>query len=153
MNKLDSLQSIRNKLSAGKPSIGGWIQIPHIAIAEIFGNSSFDWVSIDMEHGSISSSQLPALFLALEKENTLPIVRLIEGTNIECKKALEAGAGGLIIPMIKSAEQLIKIRDLCYWPPKGIRGVGFSRANLYGENFEEYKKEYGKNCKRSHKST
>ena len=51
------------------------------------------------------------------------------------------GVGGVIIPMIKTAEQLIEIIDLCCWLPKGKRGVGFSRANLYGENFEEYKEE------------
>ncbi len=141
MNRINSLKSIRNRLASNQPSIGGWMQIPHIAIAEIFGNSRFDWVAIDMEHGSISSNQLPELFLALEKGNTLPLVRLIEGTNVECKKALEAGAGGVIIPMIKTADQLMTIINLCRWPPKGIRGVGFSRANLYGENFEEYKEE------------
>jgi 2-dehydro-3-deoxyglucarate aldolase len=59
----------------------------------------------------------------------------------ECKSALDAGAGGIIVPMIETAKQLEQIRDACCWPPNGNRGVGFSRANLFGKNFEQYKEE------------
>ena len=48
------------------------------------------------------------------------------------------GAGGVIVPMIKRAEQLRKVRDATRWPPSGNRGVAFSRANLFGKNFDEY---------------
>ena len=53
----------------------------------------------------------------------------------DCKQALDAGAGGIIVPMIESAEQLIRVRDACRWPRRK-RGVGFSRANLFGKYFE-----------------
>ena len=94
-----------------------------------------------MEHGSISIHQLPDLFRALELGNTLPLVRLSEGSPKECKSALDAGAGGVIIPMIENENQLQDIIKFCKWPPIGERGVGFSRANLFGKNFNEYKKE------------
>ena len=51
---------------------------------------------------------------------------------------MDAGAGGVIIPMIESAEQLKKVRDVTRWPPAGKRGVAFSRANLFGKKFDEY---------------
>jgi 2-dehydro-3-deoxyglucarate aldolase len=66
------------------------------------------------------------------------LVRLVEGSEKECKQALDAGAGGVIIPNLKTAEQLTLIREFCQWPPSGKRGVGFSRANLFGKNFKEY---------------
>lgn len=138
MNRSNYLLEIRKNLRSGGISVGSWMQIPHASIAEIMGQSGYDWVAIDMEHGSICTSQLPDLFRALELGGTLPLVRLATGSAEECKRALDAGAGGVIAPMIETASQLIGIRDGCRWPPAGNRGVGFSRANLFGRNFENY---------------
>jgi 2-dehydro-3-deoxyglucarate aldolase len=117
------------------------MQIPHSSLAEIMGQAGYDWVAVDMEHGAISIHQLPDLFRALELGGTLPLVRLAQGHDKDCKQALDAGAGGVIVPMVESAEQLIAVRDACRWPPAGTRGVGFSRANLFGANFEAYREE------------
>ena len=122
-------------------SIVSWMQIPNSSIAEIMGQAGYDWVAVDMEHGAISVHQLPDLFRALELGNTLPLVRLAHGHSKDCKQALDAGAGGVIVPMIKNADQLRKVRDATRWPPSGNRGVAFSRANLFGKNFNEYIKE------------
>jgi len=138
MNRLKSIQSIRHKLKSGGFSIGSWIQIPHPSIAEIMGQSGYDWVAIDMEHGAVSVHQLPDLFRALELGGTLPLARLAHGGISECKQALDSGAGGVIVPMIESVEQVEKIKNAIRWPPIGSRGVGFSRANLFGENFDSY---------------
>ena len=141
MNRLMAITDIRKKLNNGGVSVGSWMQIPHSSIAEIMGQSNYDWVAVDMEHGAISVHQLPDLFRALELGNTLPLVRLAHGHSKDCKQALDAGAGGVIVPMIKSADQLRKVRDATRWPPSGNRGVAFSRANLFGKNFNEYIKE------------
>ena len=141
MNRLIAINAIREKLNAGGHSIGSWMQIPHASVAEIMGAAGYDWVAVDMEHGSISVHQLPNLFRALELGNTLPLVRLAQGHSKDCKQALDAGAAGVIVPMVESAEQLIAVQDSCRWPPAGVRGVGFSRANLFGKNFEAYSKE------------
>ena len=138
MNRLKAIQQIRNNLNNGGHSIGSWMQIPNASIAEIMGQSRYDWVAVDMEHGSISVHQLPDLFRALELGNTLPLVRLAQGESKDCKQALDAGAGGVIVPMVETAEQLKKVRDATRWPPAGKRGVGFSRANLFGKLFDEY---------------
>ena len=138
MNRIKSIQDIRKTLKAGGHSIGSWMQIPHPSVAEIMGNAEFDWVAVDMEHGAISVSQLPDLFRALELGKTLPLARIAHGQPKECKQALDSGAGGIIVPMVETAEQLIMIRDSCRWPPSGTRGVGFSRANLFGQRFDNY---------------
>ena len=138
MNRLLAIESIRNKLNQGGFSVGGWMQIPHGSVAEIMGQSGFDWIAVDMEHGSIGVSQLPDLFRAIELGGTLPLARLAEGLPKDCKQALDAGAGGVIVPMIESASQLELVKSACRWPPSGNRGVGYSRANLYGKYFNEY---------------
>lgn len=141
MNKIEKLNLIRNKLKNNLVTLGSWIQIPNASIAEILGNSGYDWIAIDLEHGSIDIENLPNLFRAIELGDTLPLARLRKGTDYECKSVLDAGAAGVIVPMIKSADQLSQIISYCKWPPGGIRGVGFSRANLFGNNFEKYKNE------------
>tara|TARA_Y100000589_G_C27113593_1_gene613260 strand:- start:23 stop:736 length:714 start_codon:yes stop_codon:yes gene_type:complete len=117
------------------------MQIPNASIAEILGQAGYEWVAIDMEHGAVSAHQMPDLFRALELGGTLPMVRLAQGHAKDCKQALDAGAGGVIIPMVETASQLMSICDACGWPPAGSRGVGFSRANLYGKHFKAYAEE------------
>ena len=141
MDRLKAIKNIRQKLNTNGVSIGSWMQIPHSSIAEIMGQSNYDWIAVDMEHGAISVHHLPDLFRALELGNTLPLVRLAHGHSKDCKLALDAGAGGVIVPMIESADQLIKVRDSIRWPPSGQRGVAFSRANLFGKHFEAYAEE------------
>ena len=138
MNRLQAIEEIRQKLSGDSYSLGSWMQIPNSSIAEIMGQSGYDWVAVDLEHGSISVNQLPDIFRALELGNTLPLVRLAEAQAKDCKQALDAGAGGVIVPMVEDAKQLEFVRDYCRWPPSGKRGVGFSRANLFGKFFEDY---------------
>jgi 2-dehydro-3-deoxyglucarate aldolase len=141
MNRLTAIQAIRAKLRSDGLSIGSWMQIPHPSVAEIMGQAGYDWVAVDMEHGAVAVHQLPDLFRALELGNTLPLARIAHGQPKDCKQALDAGAGGIIVPMIESAEQLVAVRDTCRWPPAGTRGVGFSRANLFGKHFEAYREE------------
>lgn len=141
MNRLSVIKAIRSRLHSGGNSIGSWMQIPHPSVAEIMGQAGYDWVAVDMEHGAVAVHQLPDLFRALELGNTLPLARIAHGQPKDCKQALDAGAGGIIVPMIESAAQLIAVRDACRWPPAGTRGVGFSRANLFGKHFEEYRAE------------
>lgn len=138
MNKLISIRQLRERLRNGGYSIGSWMQIPHASLAEIMGQAGYDWVAVDLEHGAISVHQLPDLFRALELGGTLPLTRLAQGHPKDCKQALDAGAAGVIVPMVASAEQLVAVREACRWPPAGVRGVGFSRANLFGKHFESY---------------
>ncbi|MDA9762908.1 aldolase/citrate lyase family protein [Gammaproteobacteria bacterium] len=141
MNRITAINKIRSVLQNGGISVGSWMQLSDPSVAEIMGAANFDWVAVDLEHGNISHHELPNIFRALELGNTLPLVRVAEGNPSDCKQALDAGAGGVIVPMVESAEQLISVRDACCWPPAGMRGVAFSRANLFGKNFDIYKKE------------
>ena len=69
---------LEKKSKSGKQSIGSWMQIPNSSVAEIMGCSGYDWVAVDMEHGSMSLDQLPDLFRALELGKTLPLVEYLK---------------------------------------------------------------------------
>ena len=139
--RLEKIKTIRKKFQNDQVSIGTWQQIPNASISEILGQAGYDWVAVDIEHGSVGVDQLPDLFRAIELGDTLPMVRIAESKTKDCKQALDAGAGGIIAPMVESAEQLKMVRNACNWPPTGTRGVGFSRANLFGKNFDSYTEE------------
>lgn len=141
MDKAQAIATVRDKLGNARPSIGSWMQLPSTAVAEIMGAAGYDWVAVDLEHGSFNPGDLPDLFRALELGGTLPLVRVAEGTSSKVKQALEAGAAGIIVPMIESGAQLQAVADACRWPPAGKRGVGFSRANLFGKHFDDYARE------------
>jgi 2-dehydro-3-deoxyglucarate aldolase len=141
MDRRAAIERLRAKLQAGGTTIGSWMQIPHASVAEIMGQAGYDWIAFDLEHGSIDVHQLPDLCRAVELGDTLPLVRLAQAHPKDCKQALDAGAGGVIAPMISHARQLMELRDACRWPPAGLRGVGFSRANLFGKNFAAYRTE------------
>ena len=66
MNRIKAIKKIREKLKSGLCSIGSWIQLSDASAAEIMGSSGYDWIAIDMEHGSISNNQSPELFRALD---------------------------------------------------------------------------------------
>jgi 2-dehydro-3-deoxyglucarate aldolase len=117
------------------------MQIPDSNIAEIMGRAGYQWVAIDMEHGPVSVSQLPDIFRALELGGTLPLARVASPLPINCRQALDQGAAGVVIPMISSASQLESIISECHWPPRGRRGVGFQRANVFGKFFDKYLEE------------
>lgn len=141
MDRIAAIEAVRSKLNSGGTTVGSWLQIPHSSSAEIMGQAGYDWVAVDLEHGSIAVHQLPDLCRALELGGTLPLARLAQGHPKDCKQALDAGVGGIIAPMVESADQLAAIRDACRWPPAGNRGVGFSRANLFGRHFDDYARE------------
>jgi len=141
MFRQKAVKKLRSKTNSGAHTIGSWIQIPNASVAEIIGRSGYDWVAVDLEHGAISIERLPDLFRSLELGKTIPLARLAEGNITNCKQALDAGAGGVIVPMIETANQLEEMVTACCWPPAGTRGVGFSRANLFGKYFDSYKGE------------
>ena len=141
MNRLEKVRTIRTALQIGSPVIGSWMQIPDSNIAEIMGRAGYQWVAIDMEHGPVAVNQLPDIFRALELGGTLPLARVASPLPINCRQALDQGAAGVVVPMISSAAQLQAIVTECHWPPRGRRGVGFQRANVFGKFFDSYTQE------------
>ena len=107
MNRKEKIISIREKLRNAKPSIGSWMQIPSPDIAEILSYSNYDWIVVDLEHGSFALNDLPNIFRAIESSGTtLGLARLSHLSAYTCKSALDAGAGGVIVPKVESKADL-----------------------------------------------
>ena len=136
-----NIKKFRRDLKLGKVLVGGWMQASNSNLAEVMSDSNYNWIALDMEHGSFSIGDLPNLFRAIELKNKLTFVRL-PNKNVEvCNQVLDAGCAGVIIPNINNASEFISIRNSCYLPPDGTRGVGYSRVNMFGKKFTQYKKQ------------
>jgi len=129
---------LRRALLERQVTLGSWIQIGHPAGAEVLARAGFDWACVDLEHGAIDLETTADIFRALDRFDCVPVARLPLNDPIWIHRTLDAGARGLIIPMVKTAaEAEAAVREAKY-PPRGVRGFGYSRANLYGADFESY---------------
>ena len=125
-------------------SIGSWITLGHPSIAEVMADAGFDWLCIDMEHTVIDYTQAQNLISVIQGKGVLAYVRVGENNNRIIKRVLDAGADGIIIPMINTKEDAKNAVNSVRYPPDGKRGVGLARAQGYGFEFDEYLKKQKK---------
>ncbi len=136
---------VKNKLNRNKSTFGSWINMPSLVSVEIMARSGFEFLVIDGEHSCITSQTMQSMVMVMEGYGVFPFIRVEENNAVPIKKALDTGCYGVIIPMINNKHDLMKAIDSVYYYPKGKRGVGLSRAQGYGLEFERYKKWYRKN--------
>ncbi len=132
--------SFRQKLLAREHVFGAWVQIGHPAVAEVFAGAGFDWICVDLEHGIIDLESMASVFRAVSGSGCEALARLPANDPVWIRRALDAGAGGLIIPMVNTAEEAERAVSAASYPPRGNRGFGFCRANLHGREFDAYVK-------------
>ncbi len=138
---MKTVSDLRAKLERDEPMIGTWLQLPSPDAAEIMARAGYDFTAVDMEHGEFGRDGLSSMMRAIERGGSVPFVRLPEAGKTYIKTALEAGAQGLVFPMIESRAQLDEAIKFSLYPHfGGERGVGFCRANLYGKDFAGYVK-------------
>lgn len=130
--------SLKQSLKENKTTIGSWITLGHSAIAEIMAHSGFDWLVIDMEHSVIEIGQVQEMIQAIDGAGIPTIVRLTSNDVNLIKQVMDAGAHGIMVPNVNSAEDARRAVSAIYYPPKGKRGVGLARAQGYGSSFKDY---------------
>jgi len=121
-----------------KVSIGTWITLGHPAIPEIFASSVFDWLAIDLEHSAITVGEAEELIRVIDLKNVIPLVRLSSNNAEQIKRMMDAGAHGVIVPMVNNADQAAQAVAAVKYPPFGTRSFGLARAQGYGTSFEKY---------------
>lgn len=131
--------SFRERIRNDQPVIGSWINTTSPIAAELMAVSGFDFLTVDVEHSAIDLVQTQALFQGIRSGNPscAPLVRLAGNVYAETKRFLDAGAAGVIAPFINSREQAQELVRAVKYPPVGMRGVGFCRANAYGLHLKE----------------
>ena len=129
---------LKEKIRNGELTVGSWITLGNTAIAEILANAGYDWLVVDLEHTTISIEQAGELIRIINLAGVTPLVRLTSNDENQIKRVMDAGAHGIIVPMVNNAEDAINAVAATRYPPAGTRGVGLSRAQGYGASFQNY---------------
>lgn len=137
---------LKSKLAQAKLTLGSWITLGHPAIAEIMASAGFDWLVLDMEHSVLELGEVQILIQVLDGQHCPAIVRLTSNHPDQIKRVMDAGATGVMVPMIKSVTDAKAAVQAVYYPPQGQRGVGLARAQGYGARFTEYRNWLEKNA-------
>jgi 4-hydroxy-2-oxoheptanedioate aldolase len=125
---------IANKLKAlwaeGRPSINGWCSIGNSFTAEIMAAQGFDSITIDMQHGALDYSNVLLMFQAMRASGSVLMARVPWLEPGIIMKALDAGAYGIICPMVNSAEEAARFVSYMRYPPLGQRSFGPTRVSF-----------------------
>ena len=134
------MSNLKERVKKRELTIGSWITIGHSVVVEIMAKAGYDWLTIDMEHSAITLDIAQDLIRVIELCDVVPLVRVGENDSNLIKRVMDAGAHGVIVPMVNSKEDAEKAVASVQYPPIGFRGVGLARAQKYGADFEGYKK-------------
>ena len=126
----------KNKLKEifknGKSAINGWLQIPNSFTAELMANQSWDSLTLDMQHGVIDYPDALGMLQAISSTDVVPMVRVNWNEPGQIMKILDAGAYGIICPMVSNKKEAENFIKACMYPPKGFRSYGPIRGLVYG---------------------
>lgn len=130
--------SLRKALLEKRATYGGWMQIGHPGCAEVMARAGMAWICVDMEHGAIDLAQMTDIFRALDACGCVPVVRVPTNDTIWIRRCIDAGAKGVIVPLVNDAAQAEQAVRAAKYPPRGVRGYGYCRANAHGADFNAY---------------
>jgi 4-hydroxy-2-oxoheptanedioate aldolase len=122
---------LREKWKSGQSVINGWLSVPNSFSAEVMAHQGFDSLTIDLQHGLVDYQVMVTMLQAISTTATVPVVRvpwLEPGIVMKC---LDAGAYGVICPMISTRDEAQKLVAYSNYPPRGVRSMGPVRASLY----------------------
>lgn len=120
--------AIKALWAAGKPVINGWLSIGNAFSAEIMARQGFDSLTVDLQHGVVDYGAMVHIFQALGAADTVPLARIPALGANEVTRALDAGAMGVICPLVNTRADAEAFVSYMRYPPEGIRSFGPTRA-------------------------
>ncbi|HAY79456.1 MAG TPA: 2-dehydro-3-deoxyglucarate aldolase, partial [Planctomycetaceae bacterium] len=133
---------VKRKLQQGEPSFGTWLSLGDLFATRVLARLGFDWLTLDMEHSAIDWQQATTLFAAIADAGCVPLARVPEGNHHYIKRTLDAGAMGIVVPMVDTVEQAKTAIAAAKYPPEGNRSVGGGMHSLnYGATAADYQQQ------------
>ena len=127
---------IKQIWESGGAAINGWLAIPNGFTAEIMAQAGWDSLVVDLQHGIQDYQSMVQCFQAIQGHPPMPMVRIPWNEPGIVGKVLDAGAAGVICPMVNTAAEARAFVDACYYPPQGRRSNGPIRAGMYTPNYQ-----------------
>ena len=136
------INRIKKLWREGKPAVGGWCSIPDGFSAEVMAHTGLDWLCVDMQHGCIDYSDAVPMMTAISTTQVTPFVRVPWNEPAMIMKVLDAGAYGVIVPMVSNRAEAERAVAACRYPPAGMRSNGPNRVLLYaGGDYQKHANE------------
>lgn len=123
---------LREIWASGGSAVNGWLSLPTSYGAEVMAGQGWDCITIDMQHAPVDLSDLVPMLQAISTGDSVPMVRVPWNEPSILMRALDAGAYGVICPMVNSRDDAERLVAACKYPPDGIRSNGPYRAAMYG---------------------
>ncbi|MGQ0777833.1 MAG: HpcH/HpaI aldolase family protein [Pseudonocardiales bacterium] len=134
--------TLKLRLLDRHPCRGLWLSLPSVAAVRLLARMPWDWLLVDAEHGPMGAETMTQMVAAIADAGRAPIVRVAHGNVENIKRALDAGAFGIIAPMVNSAAQAEAVVAAAKFPPLGQRSFGSAWAGLtLGLSMAEYRRE------------
>lgn len=137
-----SSNPLKSRLAEKDLLIGGWLTVRSTEIAEALASTGVDWVATDFEHGTLDIGAAADAYVAIERHGAAPVARLTSLDADQACRALDAGAQGLLVPVVESADAFDEFARKCLYPPQGTRGTALGRSNGWGDDFETYRSSF-----------
>ena len=131
----------KRALREGKPTFGTWLSLGDLFATRLLARMNFAWLTLDMEHGAIDWSQAAMIFAAIADAGGVPLARVPKGNHDYIKRTLDAGAWGIVVPMVDTVEQAQTAIRAAKYPPVGNRSLG---GGMHSINFDTDSGEYFK---------
>ncbi|MFZ0173902.1 MAG: aldolase/citrate lyase family protein [Acidimicrobiales bacterium] len=119
---------LQRKWEHGEPALGCWLTVPSSFSAEILAHAGFDWLCVDLQHGVIDYAQMVGMLQGMSSIDVAPLVRVPWNEPGIIGKCLDAGAYGVIVPMVNTREEAEAAVRACRYAPGGARSYGPLRA-------------------------
>jgi len=130
---------VKQKLLRGEATFGTWLSLGNLFAARILARMGWDWLTLDLEHSPVDLDQAAAIFGAVADAGGVPLVRVPEGSHAWVKRVLDAGAMGIVVPMVDTVEQAKTAIAAAKYPPQGNRSAG---GGMHSMNFAATADEY-----------
>ena len=133
------MKNLFKKSLTEKPGVVGWLMIPSAFSAEVMAQCGWDALTVDLQHGIQDYQSMVSCFQAMQAHPVTPLVRVPANEPGIIGKVLDAGAHGVICPLVNTAQEAESFVSHCLYPPKGKRSNGPIRAGIYGmtENYQK----------------
>jgi 4-hydroxy-2-oxoheptanedioate aldolase len=131
--------SLKRRLAEGKsPSFGTWISSSSLVVADALQETGLDWLMIDTEHSQVNPETLAGMIAGFGEGGPTPLVRVGNVDQYLVKQALDAGAHGILVPLVSTEAQARTVVAFAKYPPDGIRGAAAAPASRYGRELASY---------------
>lgn len=136
------MRSLRQRWADGERVIGGWLSIPATLSAEVMARAGFDYVCVDTQHGAVEYQAAVELIRAIEHGGSTPIVRVPWNEPGIIGKMLDAGAEGIIVPMVNTVAEAEAAVRACRYAPNGSRSFGPTVARIRRDDYVAWAEEH-----------